>query len=100
MKRYELEILGKLTWKFTSEEEVLQWALRLMMGSLSDITIYRLDTSEKRVGIDFTLHKDGQVCEYCRAKGEVVTISRVNFEKLKKLTCRKCGMTITKPPVK
>jgi len=96
MMQWELEIPGKIFWKFETIDDAKKWALRLMIDEVHQVNIYILNIFENRKRLYLTYHKNGEICPWCYKKQGLVHIVRQTGCHSKLLTCRQCGLSFKK----
>ena len=90
MGTFELEIPGRLNWRFDDEDEAVRRAAKLMVSSVNYANLYAIGDGEIRLGLVLLMVKSGEICPECKCDDGLIELSGM-LERFDELSiCRNC----------
>jgi hypothetical protein len=88
---FELEIPGRLNWRFEDAEKAVHWGAKLMVASIQLAYLYAIGEEETRIGVVLNLVKIEDPCPHCERKEGLIRLTGI-LECFDDFTiCRHCG---------
>ena len=88
---FELEIPGRLNWRFDDAEKAVHWGAKLMVASIQLAYLYAIGEEETRIGVVLRLVKMDETCPQCDCNEGLIRLTGIleNFDEF--TICRHCG---------
>jgi hypothetical protein len=90
MKTFELEIPGRLNWKFADAREAVLRGAKLLVPSVPRANLYSLGEMEVRMGMVLSLVRTGEKCPDCGGDEGLIRLSGNLDEYDESSICRHC----------
>jgi hypothetical protein len=88
---FELEIPGRLNWRFEDAEKAVHWGTKLMVASIHLAYLYAIGEEETRIGVVLRLVKIDETCPQCKRNEGLIRLNGI-LESFDEFTiCRHCG---------
>jgi hypothetical protein len=88
---FELEIPGRLNWRFEDAEKAVHWGAKLMVASIHLAYLYAIGEKETRIGVVLRLMKIDETCPQCDRNEGLIRLTGI-LESFDEYTiCRHCG---------
>jgi hypothetical protein len=90
MRKFELEIPGRLNWRFSDAEKAVHWGTKLMVRTVDLAFLYEIGNSEIRAGVVLQLMKTDEMCPECKCDEGLIRLNGI-LERFDALSvCRRC----------
>lgn len=90
-KLFELEIPGRLNWRFDDAEKAVHWGAKLMVASINLAYLYAIGEEETRIGVVLQLVKTDEKCPQCFRNEGLIRLTGI-LDRFDEYTlCRHCG---------
>jgi hypothetical protein len=88
---FELEIPGRLNWRFEDADKAVHWGAKLMVASIHMAYLYAIGEEETRIGVVLRLVKIDETCPQCERNEGLIRLTGI-LESYDEFTiCRHCG---------